>query len=120
MRSDRAYAFLDRKCPKRVHPVSGAVIYNLLSRYDADRAVKLAEEDAEDALQELREQFAADIKQLVNKWDISDQKIDRLWIKEQDELQREIEQYKRDLAEAKERLRIAEKVIEDKNRQSRK
>ena len=47
-------------------------------------------------------------------------KIDRLWIVERAELKREIERYKRDFAEAKERLRIAEKVIEDKNRQPRK
>lgn len=119
MKSERARAFLDRKCPKQVHPVSGAVIYNLMSRYDADRAVKLAEEDAEDALQELREQFAADIKQLVDKWDVSDQKIDRLWLKEIEAYKAEIEKYKREISELKQRLAIAEKVIADKNKESR-
>lgn len=86
----------------------------------AKEAVRMVEEEAEEALQALRDKFAADIHNLVDRWDESDKKIDRLWIKERDKLKRDIERYKRDLAEMKERLRISEKVIEDKNRQSRK
>lgn len=86
----------------------------------AKEAVRMVEEEAKEALQALRDKFAADIHNLVDRWDESDKTIDRLWIKERDELQREIERYKRDLEEAKERLRIAEKVIDDNNRQSRK
>lgn len=93
---------------------------NTVTYVSALNAVKIVEEEAEEALQALRDRFAEDIRNLVDRWDESDKKIDRLWIEERDELQREIERYKRDLTEAKERLRIAEKVIEDKNRQPRK
>lgn len=86
----------------------------------AKEAVRMVEEESEEALQALRDKFTADIHNLVDRWDQSDKKIDRLWIKERDELQREIERYKRDLEEAKERLKIAQKVITDKNRQPRK
>ncbi len=86
----------------------------------ANKTIEFAEQEAEDAMQTLRDKFAAYIRDVVDRWDESDKKIDRLWIRERDELKREIERYKRDLAEAKERLRIAEKVIEDKNRQPRK
>lgn len=52
MKSERARAFLDRKSPNRVHPVSGAVTYGLLSRYDADRAVELAEQETEETMRD--------------------------------------------------------------------
>lgn len=51
MKSEKAQAFLDRKSPKRVHPVSGAVVYYDLNRYDAERAVELAEQEAEERMQ---------------------------------------------------------------------
>ncbi len=120
MKSEKARAFLDRKCPKHVHPVSKKETYGLLSRYDAERAVELVEDEAEEALQELREKFAADIKRLVDKWEISDQKIDRCWLEEVEAYKADIEKYKREIAELKQRLAIAEKVIEDKNKQARK
>lgn len=109
MRSEKARAFLERKSPKRVHPVSKKETYGLLSRYDAERAVELVEEEAEDAMQELREKFAADIKQLVDKWEISDQKIDRLWLKEAEAYKADIEKYKREIAGLKVKLANAEK-----------
>lgn len=109
MRSEEARAYLERR-------VRGKTV----TYAAAQKAVMIVEEEAEDALQALREKFAADIHNLVDRWDESDKKIDRLWIVERAELKREIERYKRDFAEAKERLRIAEKVIEDKNRQPRK
>lgn len=108
MRSEKARAFLERKSPKRVHPVSGTATYSLLSRYDAERAVELVEEEAEEALQELREKFAADIKRLVDKWEISDQKIDQIWLKEAEAYKADIENYKREIAELKQRLAISE------------
>lgn len=93
---------------------------NMVTYAAAQKAVKIVEDEAEDALQALRDKFSAAIHNLVDSWNESDKNIDQLWIEERDELKREIERYKRDLAEAKERLRIAEKVIEDKNRQPRK
>ena len=120
MKSERARAFLDRKCPKKVHPVSGKETYGLLSRYDADRAINIVEEDAEEALQALREEYAADIKRLVEKWDTSDKKIAQLWLKETEAYKSDIEKYKREIEELKQRLAIAEKVIADKNKESRK
>lgn len=86
----------------------------------AKEAVRMVEEEAEAALQALRDKFAEDIHKLAECWDISEKKSDRLWLKERDELKQEIEYYKRDLAEAKERLNIAEKVIADKNKIQRK
>lgn len=109
MRSEKARAFLDRKSPKRVHPVSGTATYSLLSRYDAERAVEIVEEEAEEAMQSLREKFAADIKQLVDKWEVSDRKIDRLWLKEAEVYKADIEKYKREIAELKQRLAIQRK-----------
>lgn len=109
MKSERARAYLDQRVKDETVTYASAL-----------EAVRIVEEEAEDALQALREKFAADIHNLVDRWDESDKKIDRLWIEERDELKRDIERYKRDLAEMKERLRIAEKVIVDKNRQPRK
>lgn len=43
MMSIKAKKFLDGKSPLKVHPVSKNVIYGLISRYDADRAVEIAE-----------------------------------------------------------------------------
>lgn len=93
---------------------------NIVSYSDAYEAVRIVEAEAEAGLQALRDRFAEDIHKLAECWDKSEKKSDRLWIEEREELKREIERYKRDLTEAKERLRIAEKVIEDKNRQPRK
>ncbi len=109
MRSEEARAYLERR-------VRGKTV----TYAAAQKAVMIVEEEAEDALQVLRDKFTADIYNLVDRWDESDKNIDRLWIEEQEELKRDIERYKRDLAKMKERLRIAEKVIEDKNKQSRK
>lgn len=109
MRSERAREYLEHRRKSNTVTYAAAL-----------EAVKIFEEEAEEAMQALRDKFAADIHNLVDRWDQSDKKIDRLWIKERDELQREIERYKRDLGEAKERLKIAQKVITDKNRQPRK
>lgn len=109
MRSEEARAYLERRVRGKTVTYASAL-----------EAIRIVEEEAEEALQALRDKFAADIHNLVDRWDESDKKIDRLWIKERDKLKRDIERYKRDLAEMKERLRISEKVIEDKNRQSRK
>lgn len=102
MRSERVREHLERRMKDKTVTCASAL-----------EAIRIVEEEAEETLQALRDKFAADIHNLVDRWDESDKKIDRMWIKEQNELQR-------DLAEAKERLRIAEKVIEDKNRQPRK
>lgn len=120
MKSERARAFLDRKCPKKVHPISGKETYGLLSRYDAERAIDLVEEEAEEALQKLHEKYAADVKRLLEIWDTSDQKNDRLWLKESEAYKADIKKYKRKIFELKQRLAIAEKVIADKNKESRK
>ena len=120
MKSERALAFLDRKCPKKVHPISGKETYGLLSRYDAERAINLVEEEADEALQELREKYSADVKRLVEMWDTSDQRRDRLWLKDAEAYEWDIKKYKREIEELKKRLAISEKVIEDKNKQSRK
>lgn len=109
MRSERAREYLEHRRKS-----------NTVAYASALEAIRIVEDEAEEALQALRDKFAADIHNLVDRWDESDKKIDRLWIEERDELKRDIERYKRDLEEAKERLRIAEKVIEDKNRQPRK
>lgn len=109
MKSECARAYLEQRVKDEAVTYASAL-----------EAVRIVEEEAEEASQALRDKFVADIRGLVDRWDESDKKIDRLWIKERDELNREIERYKRNLAEAKERLRIAEKVIEDKNRQLRK
>lgn len=119
MKSEKALAFLDRKCPKREHPVSGASFYGLLSRYDAERAIALAEEDAAEKEQALREKFAADIKALLDKWDTADRKMDGQWQKEVDACKADIEKYKREISELKQRLAIAEKIIAGKNKELR-
>lgn len=90
------------------------------NRYMANKAIEFAEKEAEDAMQTLRDKFAADIRDVVDRWDESDKKIDRLWIRERDELKREIERYKRALADANERLKIADIVIAEKNKIPRK
>lgn len=52
MKSRKAIYFLDRKSPVIVHPVSKSVTYYSLSRYDAERAVELAEQEAEERMRE--------------------------------------------------------------------
>lgn len=67
---------------------------NTVTYVSALNAVKIVEEEAEEALQALRDRFAEDIRNLVERWDESDKKIDRLWIEERDKLLGEIERYK--------------------------
>lgn len=45
MISEEAKKFLDKKSAVIVHPVSGKMIYYQISRYDAERAVEIAEAD---------------------------------------------------------------------------
>lgn len=108
MRCERAREYLERRMKDKTVTYASAL-----------EAIRIVEDEAEEALQALRDKFAADIKQLVNKWDISDQKIDRLWLKEIEAYKAEIEKYKREISELKQRLAIAEKVIADKNKESR-
>lgn len=113
MRSERARAHIRHHI---IHIADSEAVCYL----DAYEAVTIVEEEAEAALQALRDKFAEDIHKLAECWDISEKKSDRLWLKEREELKQDIEYYKRDLAEAKERLKIAEKVIADKNKIQRK
>ncbi len=119
MKSEKAKEYLSRTAMSHNSPLAQDEGF-VWGDTSVIEAVELAEQEAEERMQTLRDKFSADIRAVVDRWDESDKKIDRLWIRERDELKREIERYKRDLAEAKERLRIAEKVIEDKNRQPRK
>ena len=75
MKSKRARAYLDQRVKDETVTYASAL-----------EAVRIVEEEAEDALQALREKFAADIHNLVDRWDESDKKIDRLWIVERAEL----------------------------------
>ena len=68
MKSKRARAYLDQRVKDETVTYASAL-----------EAVRIVEEEAEDALQALREKFAADIHNLVDRWDESDKKIDRLW-----------------------------------------
>lgn len=43
MKSIKAKKFLDGKSPLKVHPVSKNTTYGLISRYDAERAIDIAE-----------------------------------------------------------------------------
>lgn len=54
----------------------------------AKEAVRMVEEEIDEALQALMDKFSGDIHNLVDRWDESDKKIDRLWIEERDELKR--------------------------------
>ena len=87
---------------------------------DALALIGMVEAEAEEQLQTLREEYADDIKRLVDKWENSDKKIDQLWLKENEAYKADIEKYKREIEELKQRLAIAEKVIADKNKESRK
>ncbi len=120
MKSERARAFLDRKCPKKVHPISGKETYGLLSRYDAERAVELAEEDAERAAQVLDKELLDGEEWRLIKWQKTSDLIDKQHLDEIAAYEEDISKYMREIEELKQRLAIAEKVIDDKNKQSRK
>ena len=87
---------------------------------DALALIGMVEAESEEQLQALREEYADDIKRLVEKRDTSDKKIDRLWLKESEAYKADIEKYKREIEELKQRLAIAERVIAEKNKQPRK
>ena len=120
MKSERARAFLDRKSPKKVHPISGKETYGLLSWYDAERAVELAEEDAERAAQALYKECRDDEEWRLIKWKKTDEVIWKQHNAEIAAYEEDISKYKREIEELKQRLAIAEKVIADKNKESRK
>ncbi len=50
MRSEKAKQYLDGKSPTRTHPVSKSVTYGLLSRYNAEKAIELAEQETEERM----------------------------------------------------------------------
>ena len=85
----------------------------LLERYEyskesAIKAVEIAE-------QELCEKYAADIHKLVERWETADRKIDDEYLDDLREARAEIATLRTALDETKERLRISEKVIAQKN-----
>lgn len=50
MKSEKAKQYLDRKSPAKIHPASNSKTYYLLSRYDAEKAIELAEQEAEERM----------------------------------------------------------------------
>lgn len=59
MKSIKAKKFLDGKSPLKVHPVSKTTIYGLISRYDAERAIDIAEA-------EMAERFKKEGSKVIN------------------------------------------------------
>lgn len=86
----------------------------------AERAVELAEEDAERAAQALCKEVQADMEWMLTKWKKTDEVIYKQHDAEVAAYEEDIAKYKRDISELKQRLAIAEKVIADKNKESRK
>lgn len=59
MKSIKAKKFLDGKSPLKVHPVSKNTTYGLISRYDAERAIDIAEA-------EMIERFKTEGSKVIN------------------------------------------------------
>lgn len=83
-----------------------------ISESSAVKAVETAEK-------ELCDKFREDIHRFAEKWRDSDKKIDAIHISEMNELQAETATLRTALDEANKRCEIAQKVIEQKNREPR-